>query len=379
MRRLARPRVRALSQLDCAGRSGRRLQCGSDRPETSIRPARGTRMPCCSRKAVRPMSSCSNKAGSIAIRALHPGEAMFTFWDYMRHRWERDAGLRLDQLLLNSRAAPALRASGVDRACTRPSRKQAITLRSGRSLAALPNAGPDGNAAYDFKPAAPARETHRLQTTKRRSPAPDAAGCGGPLLVVRRRFLRASRLPCAAKIHPPRWQPRRRRDPRLCEFPVAVLPNRIGHAPCSWLGTRSPRRPTGTSCSPPIRAGESSTMSSSSNSTTCRSSWPPAASPMPRRAGYEADDFLAAAVKAEERRGGTVLVASGDRDTFQLASARTAILYPVRAGRAGTYWTGRGKGTLRRGARTGTGFYCAAWGSLRSASRRAQHRRAGRR
>jgi DNA polymerase-1 len=49
-------------------------------------------------------------------------------------------------------------------------------------------------------------------------------------------------------------------------------------------------------------------------------------------AGYEADDFLAAAVAREERRGGTVLVASGDRDTFQLASERTTILYPVRAG-----------------------------------------------
>ena len=48
--------------------------------------------------------------------------------------------------------------------------------------------------------------------------------------------------------------------------------------------------------------------------------------------GYEADDFLAAAVAAEERRGGTALVASGDRDTFQLASERTTILYPVRAG-----------------------------------------------
>jgi DNA polymerase I len=48
--------------------------------------------------------------------------------------------------------------------------------------------------------------------------------------------------------------------------------------------------------------------------------------------GYEADDFLAAAVAAEERRGGTVLVATGDRDAFQLASASTTILYPVRAG-----------------------------------------------
>src|SRR6266478_6269547 len=48
--------------------------------------------------------------------------------------------------------------------------------------------------------------------------------------------------------------------------------------------------------------------------------------------GYEADDFLAAAVAQEERRGGTATVATGDRDAFQLASDRTTILQPVRAG-----------------------------------------------
>ena len=48
--------------------------------------------------------------------------------------------------------------------------------------------------------------------------------------------------------------------------------------------------------------------------------------------GYEADDFLAAAVAHEERRGGTAIVASGDRDAFQLASDKTTILQPVRAG-----------------------------------------------
>jgi DNA polymerase I len=48
--------------------------------------------------------------------------------------------------------------------------------------------------------------------------------------------------------------------------------------------------------------------------------------------GYEADDFLAAAVAAEERRDGNAVVASGDRDAFQLASERTGILQPVRAG-----------------------------------------------
>jgi DNA polymerase-1 len=49
-----------------------------------------------------------------------------------------------------------------------------------------------------------------------------------------------------------------------------------------------------------------------------------------KAAGYEADDFIGSAAAAEERRGGTALVASGDRDSFQLASAHTTILYPVR-------------------------------------------------
>jgi DNA polymerase I len=48
--------------------------------------------------------------------------------------------------------------------------------------------------------------------------------------------------------------------------------------------------------------------------------------------GYEADDFLAAAVYDEERRGGTAVVATGDRDAFQLASRSTTILQAIRAG-----------------------------------------------
>ena len=46
--------------------------------------------------------------------------------------------------------------------------------------------------------------------------------------------------------------------------------------------------------------------------------------------GYEADDFLAAAVRQEEERGGTAVVATSDRDSFQLASPATTILQPVR-------------------------------------------------
>jgi DNA polymerase-1 len=48
--------------------------------------------------------------------------------------------------------------------------------------------------------------------------------------------------------------------------------------------------------------------------------------------GYEADDFLAAAVAEETRRKGQALVASGDRDAFQLASETAIILHPVKAG-----------------------------------------------
>jgi exodeoxyribonuclease-3 len=51
-----------------------------------------------------------------AIRKIHPKDAMYTFWDYRRNRWERDAGLRLDHLLLSRDVAKRLHDAGVDRA-----------------------------------------------------------------------------------------------------------------------------------------------------------------------------------------------------------------------------------------------------------------------
>lgn len=48
-----------------------------------------------------------------AIRQLHPDEPIFTFWDYFRKHWERNAGLRIDHVLLNAALAPSLTASGV--------------------------------------------------------------------------------------------------------------------------------------------------------------------------------------------------------------------------------------------------------------------------
>jgi exodeoxyribonuclease-3 len=50
-----------------------------------------------------------------AIRELHPTQPMFTFWDYKRNRWPRDAGLRLDHLLLSPSLAPRLIKAGVER------------------------------------------------------------------------------------------------------------------------------------------------------------------------------------------------------------------------------------------------------------------------
>jgi exodeoxyribonuclease III len=53
---------------------------------------------------------------SDALRSRHPTEPMFTFWDYKRNRWPRDAGLRLDHLLLSPNLAARLRDAGVDKA-----------------------------------------------------------------------------------------------------------------------------------------------------------------------------------------------------------------------------------------------------------------------
>lgn len=49
-----------------------------------------------------------------------------------------------------------------------------------------------------------------------------------------------------------------------------------------------------------------------------------------KEAGYEADDFLAAAARAETGRGGRTLVVTSDRDAFQLASGAVTILMPKR-------------------------------------------------
>jgi exodeoxyribonuclease-3 len=50
-----------------------------------------------------------------ALRELHPDETIYTFWDYKRERWHRNAGLRLDHLLLSPILAKRLKAASVDK------------------------------------------------------------------------------------------------------------------------------------------------------------------------------------------------------------------------------------------------------------------------
>ena len=59
--------------------------------------------------------SLVGRSWTDAVRALHPGERLYTFWHYTRNRFARDAGLRLDHLLLNAPLADRLTAAGVDR------------------------------------------------------------------------------------------------------------------------------------------------------------------------------------------------------------------------------------------------------------------------
>ena len=51
-----------------------------------------------------------------SLHQLHPGEPIYTYWDYFRNRFPRDAGLRIDHLLLNAPAAARLVSAGVDKA-----------------------------------------------------------------------------------------------------------------------------------------------------------------------------------------------------------------------------------------------------------------------
>ena len=254
-----------------------------------------------------------------AIRESHPDEPMYTFWDYKRSRWERDAGLRLDHLLLNAKAAKLLIDAGVDREVrglegASDHAPAWITLKdvaAGRQKQnrAAPKAKPAKATRTSKQPAVPRRPllvidgdsfAHRSyhalpKSIRRRGDKPAGAILGFANMLIR---LYREEQPRAVLVawdtleeetyrHEalPEYQSGREFDEDVLEQ-LEVLPEFV--AACGFQNAKA--------------------------------------------AGYEADDFLASAAAKEEKRGGTVLVASGDRDAFQLASDRTTILYPVRAG-----------------------------------------------
>jgi exodeoxyribonuclease III len=256
-----------------------------------------------------------------AIRTKHPDAPMYTFWDYKRSRWQRDAGLRIDHLLLNPTAAKRLVDAGVDREVRalegasdhaptwivlsdRPARRRQSAQRSAKQTrlktrqTARPTTKParrqpllviDGDSFAH-------RSYHALpKTILGRGGKPAGAILGFANLLLRLYREEQPRavivawdtleVPTYRHDALPAYQSGREFDDAIIEQ-LGAIPEFV--AACGFQNAKA--------------------------------------------AGFEADDFLAAAAAAEEKRGGTALIASGDRDTFQLASDRTTILYPVRAG-----------------------------------------------
>ena len=253
-----------------------------------------------------------------AIRTLHPDEPMYTFWDYKRNRWERDAGLRLDHLLLNAKAAKRLVDAGVDREV--------------RGLEGASDHAPAWIVLRD-KPATrrkPARRSEKLARGKDKSrgmtPLPRQ-----PLLVIDgdlfahrsyhalpKTILRRGRKPAGAILGFANILLRLYRE----EQPRAVL--------VAWDTLEAPTYRHENF--PAYQSGREFDDALLEQLEVLREFVAACGFQNAKAPGFEADDFLAAAAAKEEKRHGTVLVASGDRDTFQLASDRTTILYPVRAG-----------------------------------------------
>ncbi|MDB5593472.1 MAG: xth [Hyphomicrobiales bacterium] len=65
-------------------------------------------------KAQRAFRALLAQGWTDSLRALHPDERIYTFWDYWRNAWARNAGLRIDHALLSPSLSSRLIAAGVD-------------------------------------------------------------------------------------------------------------------------------------------------------------------------------------------------------------------------------------------------------------------------
>jgi exodeoxyribonuclease-3 len=274
-----------------------------------------------------------------SIRALHPNEPMYTFWDYMRKRWERDAGLRLDHILLSSTLTERLQDAGVDRK-TRGMEGASdhapvwVTLRDGpRGGGPLREASSQRIAAGTR--ALPKRKpsTHRTgdETGRKTRPARTdrPALSGRPLLVIDGdSFAHRSYHALPKTI--------RRSDGKaagaILGFANFLLRLYVDEQPraviVGWDSLDAPTKRH--EMFPAYQSGREFDNDLIEQLNVLPELVAVFGFANAKAPGYEADDFLAAAVAFEERAGGPTLVASGDRDSFQLASPRTTILYPSR-------------------------------------------------
>ena len=278
-----------------------------------------------------------------AIRALHPKEPMYTFWDYMRNRWERDGGLRLDHILLSSTLTERLQSAGVDRQ-TRGMADASdhapvwVRLRDGPDRGDVPLRKASSRRIAAGTTAAPKteRSTHRTGdgTGGKRRPARIGQSelSGRPLLVIDgNSFAHRSYHALPKTI--------RRSDGKgagaILGFANFVLRLYADERPraviVGWDTLEAPTKRH--EMFPAYQSGRKFDDDLIEQLKVLPELVAAFGFANAKAPGYEADDFLAAAVAAEERAGGAALVASGDRDSFQLASSRTAILYPSRGGK----------------------------------------------
>ena len=146
-----------------------------------------------------------------------------------------------------------------------------------------------------------------------------------------------------------------------------------GRARCSWRGTRSTSRRTGTRRSTAYQSGRVFDDELLEQLDLLPALVASTGFACAKTAGYEADDFLAAAATQEEAAGGEALVATSDRDAFQLVTERVTVLQPA-ARRAGADRPGPGARALRRRSGAGAGLHRAPRRSVGQDPRRAWDR-----
>jgi exodeoxyribonuclease-3 len=255
-----------------------------------------------------------------AIRKLHPDAPMYTYWDYMRKRWERDGGLRIDLLLLSAQSAKRLKDAGVDREVRGADGASDhapawVILRNAAKSRRNSNQIQRGEQTASSQPRAQraGRPQQRPLLVIDGDSFAHRAYHGLPKSIVRRGGKSAGALVGFANFLLRLYQ---------AERPRAVL---VGWDTLTAPTYRHKRFPA-------YQSGRQFDDALLEQLDTLPELVTACGFANAKGPGYEADDFLAAAVATEERAGGTALVVSGDRDTFQLASESTTIIFPVRAG-----------------------------------------------